>query len=321
MLRLALIGIVTVCTTALYAQTNLSIMFPPKVGGMDLQLNTTVQDLNGTDMSITDFQYYLSNIEIIHDGGQVLDLTDTVLFVQTAGDNYSFYLGEFDVTDVEQVNFGVGVPQDLNHEDIAQYPTDHPLSWQSPSMHWGWTSGYKFMLCDGFGDNTGNGTPNELFQLHNLGDANYKNVQLPVTAHNDGSLITIVINCNLDEWLFGADPATVGIEHNTTGINAAVMSNVNSRNVFEAPADAGITEMNIGNLFVNLDNTVVNVQWNDVVGASKAFVYDASGRMVGQYTELNNDGSIALSDLGSGTYFFYLKSKENTILNSVQFFQ
>lgn len=320
MSRILIITISVLSTGLLYAQTNLSIVFPPKVGGQDLQLNTTVQDLNGTDMSITDFQYYLSNLEILHDGGQSLVL-DTVLFVQTAGDNFSFYLGQFDVTNVEQVNFGVGVPLSLNHEDISLYPTDHPLSWQTPSMHWGWTSGYKFMLCDGFGDNTGNGTPNELFQLHNLGDANYKNVELPVTAHNDGSLISIVINCNLDEWLFGADPATVGVEHNTIGINAAVMNNVNTRSVFEAPADAGINEESVGSMSVNMTSGGVNIFWKDVIGSSKAFVYDAAGKMVKQYTELNNEGTVNINSLGTGTYFFYLKSKENIILNSVQFFQ
>ena len=46
------------------AQTNVYLSFPPKVGGNDLVLGDIVQDLNGVDMKIDDFNWYLSNIRI-----------------------------------------------------------------------------------------------------------------------------------------------------------------------------------------------------------------------------------------------------------------
>ena len=56
------------------AQTNVYLEFPAKVAGNDLTLNTVVQHSNGVDMSIDFFNYYISNVHIIHDGGQDLDL-------------------------------------------------------------------------------------------------------------------------------------------------------------------------------------------------------------------------------------------------------
>ena len=99
----------------------LYLSFPPLVTGTDYTMNSVVQDLSGRYMQIQDFNYYLSNIHIIHDGGQDLDLSDTILLVK--GDAHEFDMGAHDITNIEQINFGVGVPQELNHLDITQYPT------------------------------------------------------------------------------------------------------------------------------------------------------------------------------------------------------
>jgi hypothetical protein len=309
-------GICVLLTTAVFGQTNLYLNLPPKVGGNDFYLNTTYQDLNGTAFEVDAFMYYISNIHIIHDGGQELDLSDTVIIVKP--DEYNFFLGAYNVTSIESIDFGVGVPQELNHLDIAQWPTDHPLSWQSPSMHWGWTAGYKFMLCDGYGDGTGDGNPNELFQLHDLGDANYQYVSMAVIPTINPTNITVTINCNLDEWLWGADPGTVGVQHGTTGINASTMTNVSTRNVFEVPGDAGIKDIEEGEITFHSIGEDLMVNWSDVAGAEGLRLIDMSGKTISERSVTSGNGNETFSNINSGTYFFYMYSKDGTLLNKIQ---
>lgn len=301
-----------------FSQTDVNLYFPPKVGGNDLTLNTTVQDMNGVEMSIEYFNYYISNVHLMHDGGQDLDLSDTVFIVTTA--DPVLELGELDLTNIESIDFSVGVPQSLNHEDISQYDESNPLSWQTPSMHWGWSSGYKFLLINGFGDSNNDGTPNELFQIHSLGDANLKNVSMGVVPTVGANSTTVVINCNLDEWMFGFNPGNVGVHHGTTGVNASIMNNVNNRPVFTLPGNANIEES------IKVDGTIVystydgltTFTWNEVADAQQFRLINMNGKIVdeGDATEFSGTHTSRIEQ--SGSYFFYLLDENGSILKHAQ---
>ena len=300
-----------------FAQKTLNLTFHPKASNQDLILDEIVQDITGAAMTISAFNYYISNIHVIYDGGQDLDLSDTVLLVQT--DAGSFDLGQYDVPNIEQINFSVGVPEPINHLDITQYPTGHFLSFQTPSMHWGWTSGYKFLLVDGRADSNGDGEPTTLFQLHDLGDANFKNFQLPTVGTYMNERTQININCNLEQWLFGADVATLGVQHGSTGINAATMNNVNDRAVFESPASAGITELSkVGSLFFVNNGGNVEIKWNEVTGANSYNLIDLSGKVIVSNSTNENSGTYTSSNLSSGAYIFNITDVNGTTLNSIK---
>lgn len=309
--------IVVIGFTALSQNKSLYLKFPPLVGGVDYTMNSIVQDLNGNYMQVQDFNYYLSNIHIIHDGGQDLDLSDTIILVK--GGEFEFLMGSFDITNIEQINFGVGVPQAVNHLDITQYPSGHFLSFQTPSMHWGWTSGYKFLLCDGKGDANSDGTPETLFQLHDLGDANYKNVQLPVVGTVYASHIVLPINCNIDEWIYGANPSTVGVQHGTTGINASTMSNVNSRAVFTQAASASLNEaVEHGEMYFVSHSENLEFIWKDLTGINHFKLIDMSGRVLSTEVSTQVNGTHSVSNLKAGQYIFTVYDNNNRVINSIK---
>ena len=87
------------------------------------------------------------------------------MFLVDADDDESLYLGNFPVSHLEQITYSIGVVEELNHLDPSTYPDDHPLAHQNPSMHWGWTSGYRFLCLDGH-------MLSDVVQIHALGDAN-----------------------------------------------------------------------------------------------------------------------------------------------------
>lgn len=300
------------------AQSNVNLFFPHKVGGVDFVQDEIVQSLNGVEMSIDYFNYYISNVHIIHDGGQDLDLSDTVFIVKME-DNV-LELGQLNVTNVEAINFGVGVPQSVNHADISQYAENNPLSWQNPSMHWGWSSGYKFVLIDGFGDSNNDGSADALFQIHSLGDENYKNVSMSVIPTVSSTGITIVINCNLDEWLFGVNPGNTGVHHGNTGVNASVMNNVVNRPVFTLPGNAGI-DANLeseGVITYSVNSESVLFNWTDVANADNFKLIDLTGKLIESGKASEFKGNHTSQDIRAGSYFFYLLDSNGSILKHIQ---
>ena len=299
------------------AQTDVYLHFPPKVGGVDLVQNTIVQSLGGIDMSIDYFNYYVSNVHIIHDGGQDLNLSDTVFIVKME-DNI-LELGMLDLTNIESINFGIGVPQTVNHADISQYTEDNPLSWQDPSMHWGWSSGYKFLLVNGYGDSNNDGTTDALFQIHALDDANYKNVSMAVIPTVSATHTTIVINCNLDEWLFGQNPGNVGIHHGTS-VSTSVLNNVDTRPVFTLPGNASVDsplEAN-GTITYSMNSESVSFNWKDVPNVDNFRLIDLAGKVIDAGKSKAFKGTYSSQLMKSGSYFFYLLDSNGSVLKHIQ---
>lgn len=318
MKQFILCSLVSFCLTSAYSQKHVYVHFVPRVAGIPLVLNSVVQDLQGVEMTVEYFNYYLSNLHITYDGSQDLDVSDTVFLIQST--DYTLDLGMQNITSVAQVNFGIGVPSDLNHLDISSYPTTHPLSFQTPAMHWGWTAGYSFMIVGGQGDTDNDGTPEAPFQLHNLGDASYKNVSIETIATESESQIDVYIYCNLDKWLYGNNPGTVGIVHGSTSVNIATMNNVDLRNVFQASETAGVETVQTEKGFIKAINSGSSVQisWTEINKAANYSMIDVNGKTIESGKINSNQADLAFTDLTPGIYVFTLYSDNMDKLNQLR---
>ena len=304
------------------AQKNVFLTLSPKVGGADLQMATDYTDMQGTTFNLDHFDYYLSNVEIIHDGGQSILLSDTVFLVEPQ--NHVLYLGYHNLTDVEQINFGIGVPANINTQsgpdaiDISAYPVGHPLSFQEPSMHWGWTAGYMFMIVGGYADSNTDGIADAYFELHNLGNQNYANVLLPVVPTNTSATqVDINVNCNVDVWLKDIAIQSVGILHGTSGANADVMKNPETEAVFTQDATANVVQEDVavGEIFFSMEGPSVKVVWSDVINAASYRLTDLNGKIISQNTVGSDDGTVSFDDLTSGVYMFCIFGTSGDQLN------
>lgn len=300
------------------AQNNLKISFTPYNASAPLEFNTTVSNLSGVDYKVSTLYYYISNIHVIHDGGQDLDLSDTVVIIKN--DDFVLDFGMQNITNVEQVNFGVGVPQDKNHLDISLYPIGHPLSYQTPSMQWGWTSGYNQVGIVAQSDDNGDGNPTHPFELFPLDDALYRSVQLPVSSGVIDGALQVKIHTNLDQWLSNIDIATIGIVHGSTGNNVTLMNNVNDRPVFTAEMDLGINtiENSNGKLTFTTDQEIVTVLWDELQGADHFTIQDVNGKTVKEGIITNKKGEISFSSLSGHFYWFVISSKDGNQLNKIR---
>jgi hypothetical protein len=299
-----------------FSQKLLYVHLVPYVQGMPLDINTPFTGWDGKAVKIDHFNYYFSYLTIKHDGGQVLNLSDTVFLVKP--DNHLLDLGYHNITNVEQISFLVGVPDRLNTEsgtaaqDISLYPENHPLSFQSPSMYWGWQAGYMHMIVGGSVDGNNDGITETNFQLHNLGNSNQQSViNMPVIQTNtNDQQIDINVRCNLDFWLKNINLTTVGNAHGETGLNAFVMDNVLTETVFNQGADASLQTIDQALMKVKTDFDKLSIEWSGMKNISACTIYDESGIIVSHEEVKDSNGSFTMSNLNSGLVI--IKLTDNT---------
>ncbi|MDP3462690.1 MAG: T9SS type A sorting domain-containing protein [Bacteroidales bacterium] len=306
MMKILLLSIAGLLFLTASSQTNLVLHFDQNVGENPLVLNEEyTHPEEGYNFSITRLQYYISEIEITHDGGQITAIEDTWLLVDAA-EQSDFELGSYNISNVEGISFWIGVDEPHNHLDPTKYPEGHPLAPQNPEMHWGWAAGYRFACLEG---KTG---MNLLltYQLHGLGDGNYRQVNLETGAMAVGGNLVIPILADYFGMYTDIDITGGLIEHGETGAAALFLQNF-SKYVYSAYYFTGVEESNFeGNMAIG-PNPATN-------GLSKAFlslplgnnytisVVDVTGRLIQSENIHGGNYSFNLSPGNAGLYFVNL---------------
>ena len=304
-----------------FGQKNVFVHINPLVSGVDIQLNTVYTALDGKTFKLDHFDYYLSEVLITHDGGQTLNLYDTIYIVKD--DNYLLYLGNFDVTNIEQIDFSIGVPKTRNTQtgilaqDISTYPEIHPLSFQNPSMYWGWQAGYMHMIIGGYSDGNDDQIPDVYFELHNLGNQNQQLVSLPVNQTNTTSnQIDIYLNCNLEQWIKNIPLSTVGIMHDEIGVNKTIMDNVQLFPVFTLATNAETIELKENMIQCAASENQIFVGWSNFTNLKSCSLIDQNGRVIKEMTLTENEGKLNWNAINTGFYLVQFTNTQGQIIAS-----
>lgn len=116
-----------------------------------------------TTITPTDFRFYVSNVALIDEDGNAIPLeleqdgkwqyqnTTLIDFEDGTGacdngtaDTNTTIIGTVPEGDYQSLQFTLGVPKNLNHDDAAIAPSPLNLT----SMWWNWQGGYKFLRAD-----------------------------------------------------------------------------------------------------------------------------------------------------------------------------
>lgn len=315
MKRILLLSLALAGATTAFSQNTMYLKFLFHNDNQEFALDETIEAYNGVNYSVQGLAFYLSRVALIHDGGQVTELdTNTVFYVNHNAPEVN--LGQYDVTTLEGIRFDVGVPEYLNHLDISQYPEGHALSYQTPTMHWGWSAGYMHLVMNGKGDNNGDGTPTVAYELHCLGDENVHTVYVTTTATAyPWDMQQIVLICNLDQWLRGSNPATSGAHHGHTGLNASTMSNVNIYPVFVSPETATVTEIAPLEILVAQSGKDVTLSWKETPVSAYTLV-NAEGKLVSRGTCAKEE--LQLKGLESGLHIVQLFADNGVMVGTTK---
>jgi hypothetical protein len=310
MKHLSSLFLALVLSMSAFALEQINIHFSHVTAGDYAGLNQDLSSLDGYDFNVTRLQYYISQIHIVHDGGMETLVPDTWLLV-TMGEDVTYDLGEFDVTDIEGIRFSVGVEASVNHLDPAAYPADHPLAPQAPSMHWGWASGYRFVCLEGISG----ASMSDIYQIHALGDGNYQSTSLTGEAVMEGGEYTFYIHTDIQQAVKDIDVSAGLIEHSESAEAADLLDNfadfVFTIGDAKVSGEGGVSaiESPSVSLFSLAPNPVIvgtplQIRYDFVGAAANLEVYDAQGRLVQR--DLVQSGSSRLELEESGMYMVRL---------------
>ena len=151
-----------------FGQTNVYFSIEHKLGNQPFAFQTAATNNLGNQFDVKRLQYYISSIELVHDGGTVTPVVDKYMLVNANDSTYES-LGSFNITNLEAIRFGIGVDASKNNLNPATYPANHPLAPKSPSMHWGWAAGYRFVAFEG----KAGSSLSQIVELHALDNSNY----------------------------------------------------------------------------------------------------------------------------------------------------
>jgi hypothetical protein len=194
----------------------------PTLGTEIISLDTPY-DINGQLVEFSFFKFYLSNIEVRDDAGNVIVHNNGFpILVNTEGIPVNLGLAEVD--HIHNLLFSIGLDSLTNHQD----PIAAPSPMNDVEMHWNWNpgAGYKFFRMDGTVDT-------QFFESHAATDLLFQE-GIVLSVHDvsaSGTEIEIVMYMDLSIALDGLIlPA--GGEHGDTNFNVAYMNKLGTAEPF-----------------------------------------------------------------------------------------
>jgi hypothetical protein len=260
-----------------FAQKNVSLQIHHMLGAVPFQFGTQGTNNNGVAFTVTRLQYYIAEITLIHDGGTETIVPNTWMLVDASQDTTQA-LGSFNVTSLEGIRFGIGVQSAYNHLDPSTYPANHPLAHQTPSMHWGWSSGYAFVAVEG---NSGPGFTNN-YEIQTFDDANYFKTTVNTAGTASGQDLLIDVYADYEMALRNINVAAGPIFHGTSGLATTLVQNFKDF-VFSPTLATGVSAPGTGNFSIvpNPSSGHAKLQVDAAIeGESTFVVYDLAGKML-----------------------------------------
>lgn len=293
------------------SQTDLYLKINHKLDTSLFAFNSNKTNNLGNSLNVTRLDYYLTVVSVMHDGGTVTPINKTLLVHANIPLNDS--LGNYGITNIEKITLAVGVDSSLNHLDPSLYPASSPLAPKSPSMHWGWAPGYRFVAMEGLGGTTS--PPNQNYELHALGDHNYHYTTVATSGVSSVGKKTIELNANYVEALHNINISTGLLEHGETAATRKLLENFKLR-VFtsiEGNPSVGVEDISLKplNLIVSPNpikqGEPMTISVDRVIEKGTLTITDVTGKMVREIPLTKN--AVRVEELSAGTYAVSVKSK------------
>ncbi|MEN8928684.1 MAG: MbnP family protein [Flavobacteriales bacterium] len=317
--------VLTIFANMALSQSNVYLKINHKLGSDPFTFTTVSSNDRGDFFDVKRLQYYLTPYSITHDGGMTTLLNNTLLIDANIPTNE--LLGNFMITNIEKITFAIGVDSSLNHLDPAL--ATGALAPKSPSMHWGWAPGYRFIAYEGKANTTS--PPTQNYELHALGDHNYHYITITTSGTSDASGLTVELNADYTAGLSRINVASGLLEHGETANTSKLIDNFKNK-VFtsvEGNPSVGIETINEPSFsFVISPNPVMEgspivLSTSEFLENSQVVVTDIQGRQV--MKKLLDSDRTTLSNVNAGTYIVsifqggkYMASRKLIITNSNQ---
>ncbi len=291
-----------------FAQKNVVLRVHHRLAGQPFAFNQASSNNLGNGFNLSRLEYYISSIKVKHDGGMTMNATDVYALVKAGSTSTDIDLSSLSVNTIEGITFSIGVNAPQNNQDPAQWAAGHPLAPKSPSMHWGWTAGYRFVAMEG---KTGTNL-NTVFEIHALGNVNYFEQTINTTATQENGKWIVNVYADYAQSLRGISISQGVISHGETGEAATLLTNFKT-NVFTASAVTGLFEQNKLTSFAVYPNPSTgkfSIDLSQLPQVNKMVVTNLLGQIVlEQNSKLSNEFNIT----AKGIYIVSLFENNNLV--------
>ena len=236
LMRFALFFGFVVAMSSGMAQTQVGLRIDHKAGQAEFDGATPVVTPLGELVQVDRFEYYLSSLTLVHDGGQETPLDGAYVLADAFVDEVHPLGQVTGVESVEGLKFYVGVDPENNHADPAIWPADHPLALQVPSMHWGWSGGYRFIALEG--ESVSNGAVGH--EVHALGDDNHYSGETEVLSSIENGMLILDVEADVLGFYSQLSVEQGLINHGESGEAVLVCNNL-ADDVFRLPGAASLS--------------------------------------------------------------------------------
>lgn len=291
---------------AAIAQTPVQLQINHKLSGGNFSFSQASQNDLGNDFNVTRLEYYISKISIKHDGGMTTPVPNHYILAN-GGQAVIDDLGSFNITNVESISFHIGVDTPVNHADPSLQPSGHPLAPKSPSMHWGWTSGYRFVAMEG----KSGSSLNQTYEIHALGDQHYFETTIPATGVMKSGKLVIALNADYTMAIKGINLSSGLIAHGDGTDEAKLLANFRD-NVFSAGGTVSIANSNENKSSFSIypnpsTNGQATMKFEQGSGNADIAVTDISGKTILVTNKTEGNSTVQLKLNKPGLYFVHTK--------------
>ncbi len=211
MKQLIILAFAALTTLSTTAQTTVKFQINHLLKDQAFTFNQKASNNLDNEFNVKRLEYYISAISLTHDDGKTTTVSDVYILVN-GGTAVDVELGQFDITTLESINFSIGVDPGVNNQNPTQWSASHALAPKSPSMHWGWAAGYRFVALEG---KTGSSL-NTTFEIHALGNDNFFKISIPTKGAMDNGNLIIELDADYTEALSNIDISSGLVIHGET---------------------------------------------------------------------------------------------------------
>jgi cytochrome c peroxidase len=164
---------------------DLRVEFLPQFNGKPLVFDSLANQTGaGQKISVTRLDFLASDISLRRDDGTWIGQKNYFAFISTRDGKTNFTLENIPAGNYDAIRFQIGLPPEINHADIAQWPANHPLNPDVNHLYWGWSREYVFLALEGGWQNGGKQSG---FSYHLATDRELMTVELPVALDLNSS--------------------------------------------------------------------------------------------------------------------------------------
>ncbi len=210
---------------------SLTVHFKAVYAGQTLQTFVTKPFTSPQQLQFSNLSFYVSDFNLL-DQSNAQSLGDIALVdlsfndMSSADAGYTFHFDKLPAKTYSGIQFGIGVPPDMNAKKPEDFSSSHPLS--NPTNYWQTWSSYIFMKTEGHIDTLGTGSYDLGFAYHTGTDKLFRVFTAPVNISiENGKNKEISILVDYQKVLEGIDIKSNPLNsspNDTTQINMIVQN-------------------------------------------------------------------------------------------------